>query len=980
MTKNILRHTLTALGLVWMFVAEAQHLSFNPTTKFRIESKVSFGSAMALGSNHGINSPVCIDINRSTSNDRYWYIYEFKTGKYAFRNASTGQYLVYDGVRSNSPIRRNLSLTNNVANDSALWTIGQSPAGYYYVQSVVAPTYCFNVRTGSYALGTFNEGGTPNNNNELFSIYKEDGTPYDPQKDYNTVCGRNDDGLYWAISDLEHPFVFTTDDSDPVYYYIKNSRSTLWIEPDQFLKQSADKPSKRFYFKEAKDGVQIMIEGGGFVSAELPQSNQTSATDVQTQSGRPNANDHIWNIAYHSNNGYSVGIEKCSKNSTYNPKIIGGQVYWNDYSQFGVCYYSVDEGSLFQFYSDDERHRNYLAGLGLVIPSDSIITPDKPDDPPVDPVTDGLESITGTLTHVYRADGKIDVIPAQYVANITRADSVIITTKNNGPRYAYASYEVDSVSACVPQDLPRFNSFKFNNKFNQHLISDAIGVFYGDSLITLNAVCIGKRLRPSFQVDDDVEVYVGDSLQLSKTTRTRYDHDVTYTIARHGQTVLRRTTKGKYVVYPYGRKTRVHVDFATDQATGDYGVPVIYINTDDGTAVNSKEYYWNAKMSIDGAGVFEDMPETAMQIKGRGNSSWTPTGKAPYHIKFETAVKPFGLRKGKHWNLIANAQSLSMTTNAIAMKMAQLVETAGFNHEIPCELYLNGQYRGSYNLTEKIGFSNNSIDIVDETNAVMLELDSYYDEVYKFRTQRYSLPVNIKEPDLTLGTSPLTSLLINQHFNRAITAMYNKGDMSQYFDLDYLARFLFVDEYAFNTEFMHPKSTFLYNENILNSDCKYIFGPVWDFDWGYGYQLRGNYFSIQPTLDFWSSVNMTATSWVRDLRYCGTNLDKEYYRLWHNFMTNGSLDELVEFCQDYYDFAKASFTHNNVRWGGGDANSYAALTSNAQTWLRSRAQYIYDYLSKGLGYANLGYLDNYPAPNLIGDVNNDGVITTADII
>ena len=187
-------------------------------------------------------------------------------------------------------------------------------------------------------------------------------------------------------------------------------------------------------------------------------------------------------------------------------------------------------------------------------------------------------------------------------------------------------------------------------------------------------VGIGKTLRPSFQLDDDVQAFIGDSLQQSKRTRVRFDKDIIYTVARRGYTILRRTIGGTYKVMPYGREVKVQVDFATDHSTGDYQVPTVYVTTDDGTPITSKSYYWDGKVRIDGAGVFPDLPETPMQIKGRGNSSWTTSGKAPYHMKFETALKVLGLKKGKHWNLIANAQNRSMTSNAVAMKMAQLVE------------------------------------------------------------------------------------------------------------------------------------------------------------------------------------------------------------------------------------------------------------------------------------------------------------------
>ena len=56
---------------------------------------------------------------------------------------------------------------------------------------------------------------------------------------------------------------------------------------------------------------------------------------------------------------------------------------------------------------------------------------------------------------------------------------------------------------------------------------------------------------------------------------------------------------------------------------------------------------------------------------------------------------------------------------------------------------------------------------------------------------------------------------------------------------------------------------------------------------------------------------MEAKTWVNDLRYCSEKLDRIYYNLWHNFINDGRLDELIEYCQDYYDYAAESFTHDN---------------------------------------------------------------------
>ncbi|MBO4315951.1 MAG: CotH kinase family protein, partial [Prevotella sp.] len=226
--------------------------------------------------------------------------------------------------------------------------------------------------------------------------------------------------------------------------------------------------------------------------------------------------------------------------------------------------------------------------------------------------------------------------------------------------------------------------------------------------------------------------------------------------------VLIQPTVYDYHFIPWGRDYLVHIDWLTNMAEN---VPRVDIDIEDGKFVSSKDYYLNAEINITGNYVYPSMSDK-VQIKGRGNSSWSryEWDKNPYRLKFAEKVKPFGMTKGKNWVLLANKQEGSMMTNAIGMKIAAVVGTAAYNHIIPVELYMNGYYWGSYNFTEKIGFHNNSIDLEEEQNAALLELDTYYDEVYRFHSDPYNLPVNIKIPDLNEQGSNLDFNIIKEDF------------------------------------------------------------------------------------------------------------------------------------------------------------------------------------------------------------------------
>ncbi len=418
---------------------------------------------------------------------------------------------------------------------------------------------------------------------------------------------------------------------------------------------------------------------------------------------------------------------------------------------------------------------------------------------------------------------------------------------------------------------------------------------------------------------------------------------------------------------PFGREYKIVPDWLTDKATS---VPRIDIDIDGGLFVTSKDYYLNANFRITGYGVFDDF-EDSVQIKGRGNSTWSHS-KKPYRLKFDEKVKPFGLTKGKSWVLLANAQTGALLANAIAMKAGQLIDAPYTNHIIPVELYMNGRYLGNYMFTEKVGMANNSVDI-DETLGYMLELDDYYDENYKFKSNNYNLPVNVKEPDLTEysaaeANTRFTS--IKNDFNEFETALYNKNDIEPYVDMDALARFIFTNELVLNQELGHPKSTYLWKEDLASEASKIVFGPLWDFDWGFGYESTSSYCYSGATSSFISS----SMAYRPGAQFFGDIVNnqafkKYYYKVWQEFIEDGHLQELLDYVDDYYKFSKTSFEHNATEWG--DGNNYAAAVDRAQKWLSERYNYLVEHL------------DEYDISDLIhtllGDVSCNDVLTIEDV-
>ena len=608
-----------------------------------------------------------------------------------------------------------------------------------------------------------------------------------------------------------------------------------------------------------------------------------------------------------------------------------------------------------------------------------------------------LLSANAMTNYVNFHDGRVYVFPDSCVSSMAMTSETVSFTAMDGAVYTYPSSHIESVTQAPVKDLPSITSFKFNNKYNYQVISDAVGEINGNE-ITAQVIGIGKRLTASYELSDNrARLYDGYNELQSKANRLRYDSARVLTAGYHGDMILSHDESGAYTLKPYGREYTVRVTFLTDQATE---VPRIDINTVGGVSISSQEYYLDAEIIIDGKGVFPSMTDS-VQVKGRGNTSWSihPSSKNPYRLKFSSKVKPLGLTKGKNWVLLSNKIMGSLMTNAIGMKAASLIGTAAANHIIPVDLYVNGKYKGNYNFTEKVGLSNNSVDLDDETAAALLELDVNYDEAVgqKFKSSPYNLSVNIKEPEFGEDSTLLTLDDIKQRFDAFASALYDGTGIEDYADIDMLARYLLTNDLVFNKEMFHPKSVFCYNENILNDSCKFIFGPAWDFDWGFGYTnaTSSTYFNENVTADFYTSMaHITNHIFFTTMRQDAT-VGRRLYEVCRDFMKNG-LDELCEFCQDYYQYARPSLIKNNT--ADYDDIDYSVQSVQAANWLRQRATYIYETLKQeqvipgdmdddgSLSIADLTLLIDYlltEDASIIEDVNpdldNDGTVGISDI-
>lgn len=270
------------------------------------------------------------------------------------------------------------------------------------------------------------------------------------------------------------------------------------------------------------------------------------------------------------------------------------------------------------------------------------------------------------------------------------------------------------------------------------------------------------------------------------------------------------------------------------------GVSSLYVYTENSAPITSTSTYVNGSLKLyDESGALN--LEGAMQIRGRGNSTWGMP-KKPYKIKLNTRAEMLGMPSDKEWALLANYSDKTLLRNRLAFELGRRLGMANAPRSRHVELYRNDEYRGVYLLTEtiKVGTSRVNIAKLDPsqntpeliTGGYLVEVDGRMDDDHCFRSDK-NIAFCIKEP------SPISNEQLSYIQNyileteRAIFASNfddpNDG-YAKYLDADSFIDWFIVNEGLKNNDAAFWSSVYFYKDR----GGKLKMGPVWDFDIGAG--------------------------------------------------------------------------------------------------------------------------------------------------
>ncbi len=272
------------------------------------------------------------------------------------------------------------------------------------------------------------------------------------------------------------------------------------------------------------------------------------------------------------------------------------------------------------------------------------------------------------------------------------------------------------------------------------------------------------------------------------------------------------------------------------------------------------------------------------KLSAHGNSSWDYSKKKPYNLKLPKKENLYGMGKAKKWVLLSNYLDHAMLRNKLTEEMCRAAGMECVMDSVFVDLYADGSYRGTYQLSERVQIQKNRVNIRDleeETEQLNIrKLSEYPQKVNGAETAKEYIENSCKYYEIPNDPKDITGgyLLEFQLWNRYgkkcdsgfvtargqavgidgpeyaskaqaeyIRAFVQDAEDAIYSETGYNAKGKhytdYLDEASLITAYLVQEismnidgtstSFFLWKDSDLTGDGKLHFSPAWDFDFSY---------------------------------------------------------------------------------------------------------------------------------------------------
>lgn len=247
------------------------------------------------------------------------------------------------------------------------------------------------------------------------------------------------------------------------------------------------------------------------------------------------------------------------------------------------------------------------------------------------------------------------------------------------------------------------------------------------------------------------------------------------------------------------------------------------------------KYGGNSFVLTDPGGKYDLAIESGMEIKGRGNSTWTLCDKKAYQIKFNDKISVMGMGQAKKWLLLANAADDSLMRNQLVYRMAEKLDMEFVPSFKYVDLWIDGEYLGNYLLGEKVEIGESRLNLA-QPDGVLLEHDEgFYEEeehwfYSDFMRKHFTVKeINEENPAViakAMDTFHTSVDTLMKYLQTTPSKEITLASLSERIDVDSFAKYYLINEFVLNREAF--VSSFYWYQNGPK-DILHL-GPIWDFD------------------------------------------------------------------------------------------------------------------------------------------------------
>ena len=268
----------------------------------------------------------------------------------------------------------------------------------------------------------------------------------------------------------------------------------------------------------------------------------------------------------------------------------------------------------------------------------------------------------------------------------------------------------------------------------------------------------------------------------------------------------------------------------------------VHVQNNVKPTVRGQDHESQSQLIYDGGTRLQDYP---VLFRVRGNFSSSPENKA-YRIKFNDGKTHHMMRgsanesptKCRKWVLINSYRDKTLMRNPVTWAMSKRAEMQWTPWSQIVDLFVNGDYRGTYTLADAVSVDSKRInitemtsdDIDDEyiTGGYFVEVDNNASREPYWFTSSHGNPVTVHDPDEDVIQRAQFNYIRdtwNAMEDIVFSANYTDWESGQrsVLDIESFLRYFLTSEFNGNTDMLCQD--FLYKER---GDDHFYTGPVWD--------------------------------------------------------------------------------------------------------------------------------------------------------